>query len=55
MVKIEVAVKENQNDTCNITVKRPKSLKNATEGEQRTANVIKNAIDVALETLSKSK
>lgn len=55
MVKIEVAVKDNENDTCNITVKRPKSLKSATETEQRTANVVKNAIEVALETLSKSK
>ena len=52
MVKIEVEVKDNDNDTCNITIKKPKSMKNATETEQRTANVVKNTIDKAIETLS---
>lgn len=52
MVKIEVEVKDNINDTCNITIKKPKSMKNATETEQRTANVVKNTIDKAIENLS---
>ena len=52
MVKIEVEVKDNVNDTCNITIKKPKSMKNATETEQRTANVVKNTIDKAIENLS---
>ena len=54
MVKIEVEVKDSENDTCNITIKKPKSLKNATETEQRTANVVKNTIDNAIENLSKN-
>ena len=47
-------VKDNENDTCNITIKKPKSMKNATETEQRTANVVKNTIDNAIENLSKN-
>lgn len=54
MVKIEVEVKDNENDTCNITIKKPKSMKNATPTEQRTANVVKNTIDNAIENLSKN-
>ena len=55
MVKIEVEVKDNIDDTCQITVKTPKSMKNATESEQRTANVVKNRIDVAMQELSNNK
>lgn len=55
MVKIEVEVKDSENDSCSITVRKPKHLKSATETEIRTANVVKQAIDVSMDTLSKSR
>lgn len=54
MVKIEVEVVEGENETCNITIKKPKSLKSATTKEQKTANVVKYTIDNAIEELSKT-
>ena len=54
MVKIEVEVKDNENDTCNVTIKKPRAMKNATETEHRTANVVKNTLDTAIENLSKN-
>lgn len=55
MVKIEVEVIESDNDSCNITIKRPKFLKSATETEKKTANMVKYTIDNAIENLSKGK
>ena len=55
MVKIEVEVIDKANDSCNITIKKPKFLKNATDTEKKTANVVKMTIDNAIESLSKSK
>lgn len=52
MVKIEVQVKDNDNDTCNVTIKKPKSMKDASETEERTANVIKNLIDNTIKNIS---
>lgn len=54
MVKIEVEVVDGEEDQCNITIRKPKYLKSSTETEKRTANVVKNTIDNAIETLSKS-
>lgn len=53
MVKIEVEVVDAEDDKCNITIKRPKQLKSSTETEIKTANVVKNSIDNAIQELSK--
>lgn len=55
MVKIEVTVVETKGEQCTINIKRPKHLKSATEGEKKTANVVKNSIDNAIEKLSKGE
>lgn len=55
MIKIEVIVKDSDHNSCNVTVKKPKPLKSTTDTEIKTANVVKNTIDVAMENLSKSK
>lgn len=52
MVKIEVEVKDGENDTCIVTVKKPKHLKNATDTEKRTANAVKMRLDNAVQELS---
>lgn len=53
MVKIEVEVVDTSDNNCNITIKKPKYLKNATDTEKKTANVVKYTIDNAIENLSK--
>ena len=55
MVKIEVTVVENKNESSTITVRTPKHYKTATENEKKTANVVKNSIDTAIEKLSKGE
>ena len=55
MVKIEVEVVDNGENNCRVTIKKPKHLKTSTDTEKKTANVVKNAIDIAVENLSKTK
>lgn len=55
MVKIEVEVEENGSDNCKVTIKKPKFLKSSTDTEKKTANIVKNTIDLAVENLSKTK
>lgn len=55
MVKIEVEVVDSGESNCKVTIKKPKYLKSSTETEKKTANVVKNTIDVAMENLSKTK
>lgn len=55
MVKIEVTVVENKNDSCVVTVRTPKHYKTATEQEKKTANVLRNSIDNAFKELSKGE
>lgn len=53
MVKIEVEVRDTEDNKCNVTIKKPKSSKSgATETEQMTANVVKNTIDEAIKNLT---
>lgn len=53
MVKIEVEVRDTEDNKCNVTIKKPKPSKSgATETEQMTANVVKNTIDDAIKNLS---
>ena len=54
MIKIEVVIKDSENNSCNVTVKKPKKLSSTTDTELRTASVVKNTIDKAMEDLSKT-
>lgn len=53
MIKIEVIIKDSENDSCNVTVKKPKKLNSTTDTELKTASVVKNTIDNAMVALSK--
>ena len=55
MVKIEVEVKDGENNNCQITIKKPKPNKTASVTEVSTANMVKMTIDKALESLSQGK
>lgn len=51
MVKIEVQVIDGDNETCEITVKRPKEFKTTTQTERMTATVVSNTINNAINNL----
>lgn len=55
MVKIEVEVKDGDNNSCQVTVKKPKTTKTSSVTEVKTANMVKMTIDKAMENLSQGK
>lgn len=54
MLKITLCIKENKKeDTCQVTLEKPKNLEKATDKEKNTGASVFNALSKALQDLEK--
>jgi len=56
MLKITLCIKENKkDDTCQVTLEKPKNLEKATDKEKNTSGAVFSALTKALQDLEKQK